>query len=470
MSEPIIDIDLVKDSTMKQIAGAVAAIAANTGGYKLESFKDVQTIVRAGLAAQFFHIGDQIVSEKETAITATVGNSEGETAGITAATVTAETFIAAVGSAHNGDYEFIFNGAEWHYNSVPVTLADYGIAITGTPIRGDEVIVHETAAKLIWDIIGIDAETPADPNATHSLTLGLHDVYTEMQFDAREALFAFPNGLTAGAYKFTITQHPWVSGDVGRVITFTLANDIPAGGQLVVSNSYNSTMIGANISSYSGGASATAIETVTMSEGTVETAATDLGELTNAGSTENNINSIQRALLGSNNWSESAIRQYLNSDKAAGSVWTPKTIYDRPPAWATTAAGFLQGLDPEFVAVLGNVKKATADNTVTDGGGKRINTEKVFLLSRTEIFAGDEVVAGENSAYEYYSDFSDSATASGSADKNRIKYRNGVAKAWWLRSPYASYAYYVRSVISTGALSYSYATYSVGVAPACVII
>lgn len=464
-------IDLVRDTTMQQIAGAVAAIAANTGGYKLESYKDIQTIVRSGLADNFFHIGDQIVTEKETAITATVGNSEGETGGISAAAVNVDTFIATVGNVHSDDYEFTYNGVEWHYNGIPVSLTDYGITVTGTPVHGDEVIVHETAAKLIWDVIGKDAETPEDPNATHSLTLQLHDCYAELQFDNREALFAFPDGLTAGAYKFTIGAQPWYAGDVNKVITFSITQAIPAGGQLVVNNAYNATMVNSTISSYSGGASTTAIETVTMSEGNAETAATDLGTVTNAGVPESNINSIQRALLGSNNWKESALRQYLNSKAAAGSVWTPKTKYDRPPSWATTTAGFLNGLDPEFVAVLGSVKKVTALNTVSDGGGKETTTEKMFLLSQSEAFGGDIVTGGEDSPYEYYNDYSDYQSPNAGADSNRIKYRNGAAKYWWLRSPYTGHAHDVRYVSPSGTVhSGYYATSSFGVAPACVIV
>ena len=87
---------------MQGIARSVAAIAANTGGFKINSFADVQAIVRAGMADKVFAIGDQIIAEKETSITASVGNTGG-TSGITAATVAADTFIAAVGTAHNGE-------------------------------------------------------------------------------------------------------------------------------------------------------------------------------------------------------------------------------------------------------------------------------------------------------------------------------------------------------------------------------
>lgn len=459
------NIDLFTETTCKQIATACAQIAVNTGGYKLTNYADAQAIVRMGYAPRYFHIGDQIVVEKETSMNATVGNSEGETPGITAASVDPDAFIAAVHTVHGGDYEFTFNGAEWHYNGAPVNLADYGISVTGTAVHGDEVIVHETAAKLYFDVIDIDKDTPSDPQFTHSLTLQLHDVYIDLQYCTRQAAFAFAEGLAAGTYKFTVGAHPWVAGDVNKVLTFTLANDIAAGGQLVFNGSYNATLVGTTITAFASTTSTTAAETVTMIEGNT---GTDLGTILR--SKTDAINSIDRALLGSNNWLESAMRQYLNSDKAAGSVWTPQSVFDRPPTWAATTAGFLHGIDPDFVAVLGNVKKTTGLNSISDGGGTAVHDEKVFLLSRSEVFMGDEYAGGEDTPYAYYKNYSDNQSPSTGEDKNRIKYRAGVARNWWLRSPHAGYACNVRLVYSSGAWSTHVAVYANGVAPACCIV
>lgn len=462
-------IDLVRDTTMQQIAKSVAAIAANTGGYNISSFKDVQAIVRAGLAPHFFHIGDQIIAEKETAITATVGNSDMESGGITAAAVNADTFIAAVGSVHSGDYEFIYNGAEWHYNGVPVSLTTYGITLTGTPVHGDEVIVHETAAKLTFDIIGIDHDTPSDAQFEHSLTLQLHDCIADLQYDAAEAFYYAENGLVAGNYYFTIdpTYDATYNTYKDTGYQFTLTQDVPAKGVLTFSWGYNAQASAAKVSSWASTSATTAIESVPVSSGTT---GTNLGQLTTAENAANNINSIQRVRYGSNNYVESAMRQYINSSKAAGSVWTPQTKFDRPPSWAATTAGFLFGADPEFVAVLGKVKKVTVLNNVSDGGGSVETDEKVFLISRTEVYMGNEIAGGEGKAYAYYSNYSDLAAAGTGADTNRIKYRAGAAQCWWLRSPIVGYAYNVRNVHPSGALNSSNAASSNGVAPACVII
>lgn len=323
---------------------------------------------------------------------------------------------------------------------------------------GDQLVCEKDGVKIRWDIVGIDQDTPADSNFTHSMTLMAHEVYTQAAFDAKEALFAFDDGLEAGTYHFTIDQQPWVAGDVGKTVQFTLQNAIPAGGQLVINNAYSATVVGATISAFASGTSTTAIETVTMSEGSD---GTDLGSVGNA-LTGTTANSIQRALLGSNNWSQSAARQYLNSDKAAGAYWMPETKWDRPPGYVATTAGFLKGLDADFVSVLGKVVKTTSQNTVTDGGGGVQSEELIFLPSRSEIYGSAEISGvNEGAIYDYYKN---------ATDADKIKYQGTAARVWWLRTPIASGAGYVRCVYTSGALGNYYAVYAGGLAPACCIV
>lgn len=329
----------------------------------------------------------------------------------------------------------------------------------------DTLLVRRGGDLLTFEVLDIDADTPEDTQYTHALTLGLRDCYAEWQFDNKEAMFAFAEGLAAGTYHFTIGVQPWYAADVNKTIQFTLTSDVPAGGQLVVSNAYNATMIGTTISVFASSTATTATETVTISEGSE---GTDLGTLTEAVS--GNLNSIHRGLLGSNNYAQSALRQLINSDKAAGSVWTPQSKFDRPPSRATTTAGFLHGMDPDFVAVLGRVNKRTALNTVSDGGGYTDSVEKVFLLSQTEVYAGLNNSVNEGGPYRYFSEFSDLSAAGVGADTNRIKYRNGAAKYWWLRSPNTGYASNVRLVHTSGTLYYSGSDNAFGVAPACCIV
>ena len=316
---------------------------------------------------------------------------------------------------------------------------------------GDQLTCTRGADEIVWDIVNIA------PDGT-AITLLMHETWTDMAYDAKEAIFAFPNGLAAGEYHFTIAEHTWVAEDVGKTLSFTLTQAIPEGGQLVLNGAYNATLVGTTISSYSGGASTTAIETVTMSEGS---GGTDLGSIGNAGDDTNNSNSLQKALLGSNTWKESAQRQWLNSDKAAGSVWTPQTAYDRPPAWASNTAGFLNGMEAEFLSVVSPTTYVTCRNTVSDGGGSDTLTDKFFLPSRTEIFGDDEVSGiSEGTQYQYYIN----ATAA-----DRIKYRATQARSWRLRTPYSCTGSYVRSVLGTGTVNYLVAMIALGLSAACII-
>jgi hypothetical protein len=314
---------------------------------------------------------------------------------------------------------------------------------------GDQLACMRGTDKLIWDIVDIAQDGTA-------ITLLMHETMPDLVFSAKQAAFAFPDGLVAGTYHFTVSQQPWYAGDVDKTISFTLTQAIPEGGQLVLNNNYNATMIGSTISSFASPTATTATETVTMAEGS---GGTDLGSLTNAGTPESNINSIQKALFGSNNWKFSAMRQMINSDKAAGQVWTPQTIFDRPPSRASNTAGFLNDMDEDFLSVVSTTTYTTVNNTVSDGGGEYTLTDKFFLPSRTEIFGENELTNyPEGEQFTYYV---------GATNADRIKYRAGSARAWRLRTPTTDNAYHVRCVLSSGAFYYHFASLALGWSPAC---
>ena len=155
----------------------------------------------------------------------------------------------------------------------------------------------------------------------------------------------------------------------------------------------------------------------------------------------------------------------LNSSAAPGGTWTRQSKFSRKPSWADTESGFLRGVDPDFLSVLGEVTKVTALNTLTDGGGSKTSTEKIFLLSCSEVYGNFENSVDEGAAYP------DFASKNDGNDTNRIKYQsNGTPYYWWLRTPHTGYAHYVRNVYPTGAISYDGASHSDGLAPACCII
>ena len=311
---------------------------------------------------------------------------------------------------------------------------------------GDQLTCQRGNDTLVWDIIGIDHDTPADPQFTHSLTLQLHDCFpTTMQFDAPEALYYCESALAAGTYHFAYS---------GTDYQFTTSAEIAEGSQLILG--FTSDVPSAiTVASTKGGA---------VSEGSIEVSA-------GSGGTELATNDISRARFGSNNYKESAIRQWLNSSAAAGSVWTPQTDFDRPPSWAASTAGFMNGMDADFLAVIGKTHIVVARNTVCDGGGYDETDDYFFLPSKSEIYGGVEVSGvDEGTAYPYYADYSDLSAAGAGADSNRIKYRAGAAQYWWLRSPAAGYSYYPRLILPTGTVSSYYAGNNFGIALACNII
>ena len=331
---------------------------------------------------------------------------------------------------------------------------------------GDQLICKKDNVELVWDVLAHNQDTPADPQFQYSMTIQLHNIYAGVQFDEREAFYYTSSGLSAGTYNITVSGHDWVAADVGKTFHFTLTQAVPAGGQLVFTQAYNASLSTGSVQSFSAGNSYTPIETAAMSEGNT---GTDLGSIT-SNTTTASMNCMQRALLGSNNYKASAIRQWLNSDKAAGSVWSPQTNFDRAPSWRTSLKGWMNGLDADFLAVVGKTKFNVAKNTVCDGGGYDTLSDKFFLVSRENVFAGKENNIDEGGAYPYYSDYSDYQSASTGADKNRVKYLNGSASWWWLRSPHSGYAVYPRLVGNVGYIYGDVATYSIGAAPACNII
>lgn len=345
---------------------------------------------------------------------------------------------------------------------------------------------------LTFDVLDFDKHTPKNSKLTHSLPLGLHNVFTygTMPFSVSQLMYYTENGLPAGKYKFTLDHAVYGGGtQYDGTYMFTLTQAIPADGGFRHTNpiggwknSYaQSDVLGNYITTYGARPQRTEVEknvTVSVWDGT--TACTDLGtftarslsyhteeDSTNGGKR----NFTERQAYGSNRWRDSVYRQWLNSDaEAVGSSdnttvsnwWKPATVFDRVPNGAKWA-GFLNGLDPEFVAVLGEVEVKTAlcDCDRVNGATYDITYDKVWLQSQTEIFGSNNNGIAEGSQLAYWV---------GATDADRIKYENTTARYWWLRSPNSTYAYYVRCVYPSGVLNYISANYARGVVPACCII
>ena len=475
------EVDLVKDSTLQQ----TNAILAKRGGLEPQSYSDVQAIVRLGLAPSVFCIGDIIEVARETKVQASLG----EHTGITAVSVVEDTFVAAMDEAGEKEYEIIYDGSAWKYGDEALILADYGITVTGTAAEGDTIIIVETASTIemvVMDFIE-GGQTSAgniklhDNTKEYGMILQSKSILYNLQADNTEAFYYNNTGaaLPAGTYHATLGDNYDTTYGGGATYQFTLTQALPAGGQIVWPWAYQKLPTVATISTYASGDSTTAIESgVAVTAGSD---GTDLGTVKVAVQESAGLNSIHRMRYGSNKWSELSIRQHLNSAKAAGSVYTAQSNWDRPPSWLTSTPGFMHGLDPEFVKIVAEVdlltclSTAAGDTTSAEasaGTGYETTTDKFFLPSRPEVFGGSDNASDKGDAWEYYSANSDGAGASyySGADSNRIKLNvSGSAYYWWLRSPLVGIGSSVRGIYPAGTVNYGTAHGSSGVAPACVV-
>ncbi len=333
-----------------------------------------------------------------------------------------------------------------------------------------------TGAVITWVVRGHNNHTAANKKLAHTMTLEAKYVYStasgayrSLVFDAAEALYYAAEELPAGTYNFTWN---YATGSmVNGTYQFTLTKAVPAGGQIVLGTSSNSTAItSCKIATYDGIASTTSIESgIVVTEGSE---GTNLGTIANYTTTNENLNCAQRIMWGSNNYAQSAARQWLNSSAAAGSVWTPTNVFDRRPSWATSYGGFMLGLPADFLAAVQPAAIPCRTNSyfeVNSLDGTEFATNQVytlkdrfFLLSRPEIYGTyDSATYKDGTLLEFYE---------GLTDTERIKYdAAGSARSCWLRSPNPGYANYERSVYTSGALSSFSANNANGVAPACII-
>lgn len=346
--------------------------------------------------------------------------------------------------------EIIAEGSEIDSWAAIRTFVRNGMGKSKFPVGTQFTTSHTAWGEITWDVVGHDLyKNPNDPNA-HTMTLLAH--YRDkdgVQFDSGEAMYYAASILSAGAYTFKQGSTSYY---------FTLANDVPAGGQIVINSTPNTFTV------YGSVGSTTSIETGSISTTSIS-GATDLGTL-GSGS----LNHWDRIRYGSNNYKESAIRQFLNSSAAAGSVWTPQTHFDRPPSWASNKAGFMAGLPADFLAVVGEVdvkcktnRTYEAPDSTTPVNSTYTVRDKFYLASQKEVFNSEDTPVDGSVLFPYYE---------GAAAVDRIKYRmdsHTTAGGWWVRAPFPTTAYSVRLVYSDGTLYSLSAVNAYGCVPACTI-
>ncbi len=186
-----------------------------------------------------------------------------------------------------------------------------------------------------------------------------------------------------------------------------------------------------------------------------------------------------RRSYGNNRWTLSNVRQWLNSQAAAGKWYSAQHGADAPPTnanvWSNyneydAEAGFLAGFSANFIAALLTTTHTVGKATV-DGGGTESCADKIFLATCTEVGLSGDVTAGSKLAL-FSNDSSRLAYPTAEA-VSKSEYTNSSLNVnspwwWWLADAYASNSYGVRSVNSSGAMNWNNAYYGdYGVRPLC---
>ena len=269
----------------------------------------------------------------------------------------------------------------------------------GDQITTDYVAADGKTYSAPWDVKHIDDT---------GVYFGMHYAIPEdMQFDAPEAIYYAADGLAAGTYHIAVGAAYGDGWKSGQSIQFTLAKAVPAGGQVFIdfgTNNANDPTAGRTVKTYASIGAAEAIETTTTSSGTGGTGLGTIGTGNAPQKTNGNLNAISRAVYGSGRYSESAIRQWLNSDAAANAWWTPKNNWDRPPRAADlNRAGFLTRLPADFVKILDYNDVVVALDTVEGFSTDRETVrDRIFLPSIENMYIAPQLADAEAPTWDYY--------------------------------------------------------------------
>ena len=330
----------------------------------------------------------------------------------------------------------------------------------GTEFTTDYTI-GSTTVTLPWVVRGHDSIPASNGKLTHSMILETKVAVPDASgsnyvpsFCNYEAIYTAPSKLAAGTYNITISGNKETNADNGKTLQFTLANDLPANGQLFIVPTSSGSVIGRMILAYASRTVDSPTEAVATSEGS---GGTNLGT-TGAGL----LNNIMRNLKGNNNYAQSCIRQWLNG---TGTSFKATNKFSRPNTFSQS--GFLAHLPEDFLAVVAPAVVPCTANTIyeidsldgtTFSKGATYNViDKFFLLSTSEIFGG----SGAGTQLEFYE----------SATKDQlIKYTlNGFKSTQMLRGDAKDNTYMFPYIDVYGGKIYTTASSTRGLTVACII-
>lgn len=228
-----------------------------------------------------------------------------------------------------------------------------------------------------------------------TLPVGIH-------FDQPEAIYYCDGTEGTGDHYITVGAAYGSGWTAGLNIQVTFSVSPAAEDQLVIdcgANNANNPAGGRTWNLYAKG-STTSKDTGTTSAGNN---GTQLGttHATDAQKTNGRVNAPSRVCYGYNRWSQSALRQYLNSEGAADTWWSAQNAWDRPPAVASTLAGFLAGYEEGVRRYFKPIKVVTVACNADDNE-EDVTYDKVFLSSLEQMYCVPQFSGKEGEYWEYY--------------------------------------------------------------------
>lgn len=328
---------------------------------------------------------------------------------------------------------------------------------------------------LTWVVVAHDHYDLADDSGGHNMVLMLKNIFSKLDstwiawyFDQAEAFAYGKNDIASDTLGFTwgFNQGSITAGDY----RFTPSEPIQAFNYYAFTTPGSSTVLTNNSVIVKQGQNTVLDSGLTIASGADGTylGTINARAVTEAIPTYVALNCGQRIMYGSNNYAQSAVRQWLNSSTAAGTGntgwWSKSTIFDTLPS-GYGQAGFLVNLPSDFKAVLTNVKIPCRTNNVWEIGGytpesQYVLSDKVFLPSLPELLGeyADNLDNGSKQ-FQYFKD----------GGSTILRDLGGTARAYWTRSPSITDANSIRGIAVTGVRSEGYAHGGRGVAPICVI-
>lgn len=337
-------------------------------------------------------------------------------------------------------------------------IVEMGLAPKYFPVGSQLVVNHSKYGNMVFDVVAHDHFKSAKNENAHTMTIMSHDVIPDaMRFDQPEA-FYHTALLSPGTYNFTLAYdcYDWKKG----TYCFTV-DSYQENVQLAIARLSNEGLTTAKITAHPMGSSYETYR-VDIRSGAEGTSIGTMGQ--------GSLNHPQRAYAGSNNYATSAVRQFLNSSAPVGEVWNQCTIFDRPPVWCDSYAGFANGLGKDFLSVVGEVVLPCSTNNTYEqdyydfapNQWYNLHNDKFYLPSQMEIIGNFGSTTEDNSKrFPFYEE---------STVSDRIKYIHGTSTpaSWMLRSTHLNSASAIRRISEEGWLTYTEVPVNISVA--CTIV